>query len=219
MTRYDHGLTNKIPKALDREENERLYHRVMAGDREARRQMIEGNRPLVVMKVDSYIHCYPNVAYLRDDLHSAGFAALVQAVNKMAEHDQPRKVNPTGYISVAITHGIARLAEKEAAMGLTSIPEFEDAPDDDDDAPRAEHNVPDSILDANESARQGLFELRDLIHSCCQSEEEHTLVRMREEGYSDREIARALNMSHTSAYMLRKELETRFQEKCRELEE
>ena len=219
MSRYDYGLTNKIPKALDREQNERLYPRVMAGDQQAREEMIEGNMPLVVMKVDSYIRCYPNVAYLRDDLHSAGFVGLVQAVNKMAEHDQPNNVNPTGYVSVAITREIARLAENESAMGLTSIPEPADGPSSDDDVPEVGHNVPESIIDVNASAAQGLFELRDLIESCCETDEERTLIRMREEGYADRDIAEALKMPHTAAYTLRKELEQRFQKKLRELEE
>ena len=86
---YDHELTSKITRALDREQNERLYVRVMAGDEEARQEMIEGNMPLVIAKANSYIRRFPQLAYLRDDLHSAGFLGLVKAVNKMAEHDRP----------------------------------------------------------------------------------------------------------------------------------
>jgi len=220
MSSYDFELTNKIPKALDREQNERLYARVMEGDDKAREEMIEGNMPLVIAKVDAYIGCHPQTAYLRDDLHSAGFVGLVQAVNTMAEHEQPSNVNPTGYISVAITHEIARVAEKESAMGLTNIPEPENGPSSGgDDVPEVEHNVPESIIDANESAVQGLFDLRDMLDSCTEREEERTLLRMREKGYSDREIAEALNMSRTSVQRLRKELEERFKQKCRELEE
>ena len=220
MSSYDFELTNKIPKALDREQNERLYARVMEGDDKAREEMIEGNMPLVIAKVDAYIGCHPQTAYLRDDLHSAGFVGLVQAVNTMAEHEQPSNVNPTGYISVAITHEIARMAEKESAMGLTSIPEPENGPSSSgDDVPEVGHNVPESIIDANESAVQGLFDLRDMLDSCTEREEERTLLRMREKGYSDREIAEALNMSRTSVQRLRKELEERFKQKCRELEE
>ena len=130
-------------------------------------------------------------------------------------------MNPTGYISVAITHEIARVAEKESAMGLTSIPEPENGPSrgSDDDVPEVGHNVPESIIDANESAVQGLFDLRDMLDSCTEREEERTLLRMREKGYSDREIAEALNMSRTSVQRLRKELEERFKQKCHELEE
>ena len=220
MSSYDYELTNKIPKALDREQNERLYVRVMEGDDEAREKMIEGNMPLVIAKVDAYIGCHPQAACLRDDLHSAGFVGLVQAVNTMVEHEQPSNVNPTGYISVAITHEIARGAERESAMGLTSIPEPENGPSSSgNDVPEVGHNVPESIIDVNESAVQGLLNLRDTLDSCCEREEERTLLRMREEGYSDREIAEALNISRTSVQRLRKELEQRFQKKLRELEE
>ena len=219
MSSYDYDLTNKIPKALDREQNEQLYARVMAGDDKAREEMIEGNMPLVIVKVDVYIGCYPQTGYLRDDLHSAGFVGLVQAVNTMAEHEQPSNVNPTGYISVAITHEIARVAEKESAMGLTSIPEPEDRPSGDDDVPEVGHDIPDSLIDANESAVQGLFDLREMLDSCCENEKERALLRMRKEGYSDRETAEALSMSRTAVQRLRKELEDRFNQKCRELEE
>ena len=218
VSSYDYDLTSKIPKALDREQNERLYARVMAGDGKAREEMIEGNMPLVIAKVDAYVGCHPQVAYLRDDLHSAGFLALVKAVNTMAEHDQPSNVNPTGYISVAITHEITRVTEKESAMGLTNIPESVDGPVSNHDVPEVEHDIPDSTTDVNESAVQGLFELRDVLQSCCESNKERTLLRMREEGYSDREIAEALDLPHITTFRLRKELEERFNQKCRELE-
>jgi len=219
MSSYDYELTNKIPKALDREQNQQFYARVMAGDDKAREEMIEGNMPLVIAKVDAYIGCHPQFAYLRDDLHSAGFLALVKAVNTMAEHDQPSNVNPTGYISVAITHEITRVVEKESAMGLTSIPGSEEGPVSDCDVPQVGHDIPDSTADVNESAMQGLFELRDVLESCCESDKERTLLRMREEGYSDREIAETLGLPHITTFRLRKELEERFNEKCRELEE
>ena len=100
---YDHHLTNKITQSSNRKRNERLYPRVMAGDQRAREEMIEGNMPLVVSKVDSYIRRYPQLEYLRHDLHSAGLVGLAQAVNKMAEHNEPEKANPTGYISISST--------------------------------------------------------------------------------------------------------------------
>jgi len=217
---YDYELTSKITRSSNRKRNEELYPRVMAGDAKAREEMITGNMALVISKVDSYLRRYPQIEHFRDDLHSAGFTGLVKAVNKMAEHREPAKVNPTGYISVAITHEFANLARKEAVhsgIELADIPEMD--MDDGNDTPKVSHGVPESIPDTNQSAAAELFELRELIHSCCQSEEEHTLIRMREEGYSDREIARALAMPHTSAYTLRKELEKRFQKKCRALEE
>ncbi len=219
---YDHGLTNKITKSSDHERNGRLYSRMMAGDEKAREEMIEGNMPLVVLRVNSFIQRNPQLVHLRDDLHSAGFTGLVQAVNKMAESSDI--ANPNSYISVAISREIAKLAEKEAVhigIKLVDVLEIDTPVDTDlaDNAPEVSHDIPESIVDANQSAACELLKLRDLLQSCCESEEEHTLLRMREEGYSDREIAEALNTSRTSIQRLRKELEERFNQKCRELEE
>ena len=220
MSSYDHDLTNKITQSSDSERNERLYPRVMAGDEKAREKMIESNMPLVISKVESFVRRYPQLEYLRDDLHSAGFLGLVKAVNKMAEHEEPSKVNPTGYISVAITNEFVKLATKEA---VHSGIELADAPEIDmdlvDDVPEVSHSIPESVVDTKQSAAIELFELRDLLQSCCESDKERALIRMREEGRSDREIAETLNMPRPSVQRLRKELEERFNQKCRELEE
>ena len=218
MSSYDYDLTNKIPKALDREQNERLHARVMEADDKAREEMIESNMPLVISKVDSFIQQNPRLVYLRDDLHSAGFVGLVLAVNKMAEGSDIS--NPTGYISVAITHEFVKLAKKEAVhigIDLVDLPTID--MDLGSDVLEVSHDIPESIVDTNQAATQDALELRDLLESCCESDKERTLLRMREEGCSDREIAEALDTSRTSIQALRKELEERFNRKCRELEE
>jgi len=216
MSPYDHGLTNKITKALDREQNEQLFHRIIAGDQQAREEMIEGNMPLVIVKVNSFIQRHPQLAYLRDDLHSAGFTGLVQAVNKMAEAEGSAIINPTDYISAAITHELSALRAKEADAGFSKISAADKK---EANLPTVIHSVPESMEDPKQAATQDALELRDMLESCCESDKERTLLRMREEGYSDRDIAEALNMSRTSIHTLRKELEKRFNQKCRELEE
>jgi hypothetical protein len=219
---YDRDLTNKITQSSDHERNERLYPRVMAGDEQAREEMITSNMPLVVLRVNSFIQRNPQLAHLRDDLHSAGFTGLVQAVNKTAEGSDI--ANPNSYISVAISREIAKLAEKEAVhIGIELVNLLERDPLADtesaDSVPEVSHNIPESVVDTNRSAVTELSELRDLIESCCETDEERTLIRMREEGYADRDIADALSMPHTAAYTLRRELEQRFQKKLRELED
>ena len=74
-----------MSEPLDAEKNAALYQRVAAGDAAAREEMIVGNMPLAVAKVESFIRCFPEVAHLRDDLTSAAFIGLVKAVNKMAK--------------------------------------------------------------------------------------------------------------------------------------
>ena len=213
---YDYGLTNKITQSSDRERNERLYPRVMAGDEEAREEMIESNMPLVIVKVNSFLCRHSQFEYLRDDLHSAGFVGLVQAVNKMAEHVDPPIVNPTGYISVAITHEIGRLVAKEENRGFARVPK---ADREAGKVPFVTNSLPESLVDPEQEAAQEVIEMRDLLESCCESDDERTILRMREKGHSDREIADAIGLKHTTTYLLRLELEDRFKQKCRELEE
>ena len=69
---------------LDAEKNAALFERVAAGDAAAREEMIVGNMPLAVAKVESFLRCFPGVAHLRDDLTSAAFTGLIKAVNQMA---------------------------------------------------------------------------------------------------------------------------------------
>lgn len=213
---YDHGLTNKITQSSDRERNERLYPRVMAGDEKAREDMIESNMPLVIVKVNSFLCRHSQFAYLRDDLHSAGFVGLVQAVNKMAEHVDPPIVNPTGYISVAITHEIGKLVAKEENRGFARVPKGDRETG---KVPFVTNFLPESLVDPEQEAAQEVIEMRDLLESCCESDDERTILRMREKGHSDREIADAIGLKHTTTYLLRLELEDRFKQKCRELEE
>lgn len=213
---YDYGLTNKITQSSDRERNERLYPRVMAGDEKAREEMIEANMPLVIVKVNSFLCRHSQFEHLRDDLHSAGFVGLVQAVNKMAEHVDPPIANPTGYISVAITHEIGRLVAKEENRGFARVPK---ADKEAGKIPFVTNSLPESLVDPKQQAAQEVIEMRDLLESCCESDDERTILRMREKGHSDREIADAIGLKHTTTYLLRLELEERFKQKCRELEE
>ena len=64
--------------------NNELYPAVVAGDAAAREAMILNNLGLVVTKANALICQVPGVAYLRDDLVSAGNIGLVTAVNQIA---------------------------------------------------------------------------------------------------------------------------------------
>lgn len=205
--------------SLSREKNNELYSRVMAGDEQARQQMIEGNMALVGNKVNAFIRGHPQAGHLRDDLRSAGYIGLVQAVNAMDKHENPENPNPTGYLSIAIHREIKRLADGEA---LISVPDRtqRDARKENRQikAPTVHQGIPKSFDDQKQDSPLEVIELRDLLDSCCESDDERTILRMREEGYSDRDIADAIGLSHTTTYMMRRELEKRFQNKLQELE-
>ena len=112
-----HRATNG--EALDAEKNAALFARVVAGDAAAREEMIVGNMPLAVAKVESFIRCFPEIAHLRDDLTSAAFTGLVKAVNQMAQGcriKQPANWNPTDCMGTWINRELGRLTEGETCI-------------------------------------------------------------------------------------------------------
>ena len=209
-----------MTEPLSREKNNELYWRVMARDEQARQQMIEGNMALVGNKVNAFIREYPEAAHLRDDLRSAGYIGLVQAVNAMDKHENPENANPTGYLSIAIHREIKRFADSEAVISVPDRTQRDARKKNRQiKAPAVHQGIPKSSADQKQDSQREVIELRDLLDSCCESDDERTILRMREEGYSDREIAEAIGLSHTTTYMMRREMEKRFNRKCHELEE
>ena len=177
---------------LSREKNDELYRRVMAGDEHARQQMIEGNMALVSNRVDAFIREHSEAANLRDDLRSAGYVGLVQAVNAMEKHDNPKKPNPTGYLSIAIQREIKRLFDSESVISVPDRTQRDARKENRQiKAPVVQQGIPQSFADRRQDVQQELMELRELLDSCCESDDERTILRMREKGHSDREIAEA----------------------------
>ena len=66
------------------EQNDEVYRRLVSGDKKARDEMIEGNMALVVHRADEYLRKAPQMAYYRDDMMSAGFVGLCEAVDSDA---------------------------------------------------------------------------------------------------------------------------------------
>ena len=66
-------------RALNVEDNDALYRRLVAGD-DLANEMIEGNTGLVVFRVDAYLRTSPQMKYYRDDMISEGLAGLCKAV-------------------------------------------------------------------------------------------------------------------------------------------
>ena len=115
-SQYNSLLVSQMSEPLDVEKNVVLFNRVAAGDPGAREEMIAGNMPLALAKVESFVRCFPGIVHLRDDLTSAAFIGLVKAVNQMAEGcqiKQPENWNPTDCIGSWINRELGRLIEDE----------------------------------------------------------------------------------------------------------
>jgi hypothetical protein len=209
MTQYNTELVTDMARQgapSSAEENADLFALVSRGDSAARERMIEGNMSLVVTKVDAHIHCFPTAAYLRDDLTSAGFLGLVWAVNRIAAGEVRENENITGYLSVAIQFEIGHVIDAEInvapdrtrkrakANGLTiSQPSILNVDLEEMDFHRTRPDIAE-------------LEMRDLIDSCCECQEERQFVALREQGYKLTEIAEAIGMPLSSTHVMKEEL-------------
>lgn len=193
------------------EENDALYSAVVAGDEAAKRRMIEGNMPHVLSKVEAYIRCFPSAAYLRDDLVGEGMLGLCKAVAQMADGQSVSK--PTGYLSSCVQRAIGAVVDLAAGNGASvrTIRNRRRSGQEIAQQVSEEFQMPDEVVDPT-----SMTDMRDMLDSCCETDEERAIIRMREEQYpcgSDREIAIALNLPYTTVYMIRREIYGRFLER------
>jgi len=196
----------RVGKPFCSEDNAQLYPLVAAGDADARHRMIEGNMPLAISKVESFIGCFPEIAHLRDDLTSAAFVGLVKAVNKMAAGKGPRKRAPSApvdFIGMWINRELGRLVEDEATIRV---------PHTSKDRARSEGQAvtpPTIVNDVPERCAvpsyQKDLEIRDLIEACCTKEADRRFIAMRRARYTLAAIADAFGVpTHTISNLQRK---------------
>lgn len=183
--------------------NNELYPSVVRGDQVARDEMILLNTPLVTVKVDGLLGCFPAFGYLRDDLIGEANLALVEAVNGLAGKDAD-KVNPTGYINVAIQRAIGNCLDGELYSDDRGARRNRQQGNEQEQirkVPNSEFVIGELEHDPRKEA-----DLLELILGCCETDEERAIVDLRRKGYVDAEIARQLDIPLTTTFMLRREL-------------
>jgi len=186
--------------------NNQLYPAVLAGTAAAREAMILNNLGLVVVKADSLIRQTPQIAYLRDDLVSAGNIGLVQAVYQIKRHCvQQRAVN--SWLGRGIVIQMQRLRTREHTIYIPQT-----------SAERARRKgrpiTPPSILNGLSEKLESYLEfetvdLRDLMDASCQSGIERECLRLREAGCTFKEISRTLRIPLPTANYLFRRLKVR----------
>ncbi len=207
MTKYNTELVSQLPPSTSLEENRILVARIMAGDKRAREEMIGGNTALVMTLVDNYVRQYPHLAYLRDDMTSAGFVGLVRAVGQLPEEYDPELGEPGGYIVPAVTREILQMIEAENMIRIPHTTQYENTANGKRIKPLTPCTATLETFTCD--SEEALFEMRDLIQSCCRCPEERVFVEMREAGYSVKEIAEALKLSIPKTYRVKRELYAR----------
>jgi DNA-directed RNA polymerase specialized sigma24 family protein len=181
------------------EKNNELFPAVAAGDATARTAMIEGNMGLVWVKADALIRTLPSIAYLRDDLISAGYVGLVRAINRVSS-GRVRQYALNAWIGRCVTREMRRMLPHELSIHVpwesSRLARRNDQPI---VTPIVTNALPETL--PGHSAL-GVVDLRDIIAKCCQNAEERECLRLREEGYTHQEIADRLGLPLTTAYLM-----------------
>lgn len=191
-------------KAATRQENDALIGRVRAKDPQAIKRMIEGNSALVIKKCRAFLRSRPKLGHLADDMVSAGFVALSEAVNRLAEAGPTDKENVTGYLSICINGAFKSFSDSPICLSHGTRWRKQAAGE---QLPQAVE-LSDDVEPAYDPNR--LAELWEEIEAACISEDHLTIVRMRFQGYTDKEIGETIGKSKTTVFTARKAIEARF---------
>lgn len=205
-------LAKSVGIVADKELNDTLYHKVVSGDKVAIDKMISANMALVTFKVQSYLLHFPQYEYLRDDLQSQGFVALVEAVNKMVGSDVEQP-NPTGFLSQHIHYALGELMDRETTIRVPKRTFLENkAAGKTIHRPEREGTVDFDVIRQQEAMidPRDVVDLWDELDGCCENDWERSILRLREQGFSDADISQKLGIPKTTTYMMRRGIYERF---------
>ena len=203
-----------------KQSNEELYPLVALGCPLAREKMILSNKGLVVFLVERFLVFTPGYRRLRDELIAAGVASLVDTVDRMAHGEEVR--NPTHLLSLYIQRSIGETIEADGAIrvpestsrinrsrGATTGPKRVRLLDV-DGYPEDKPSPRDFKSFAYDPRR--MQDIRDMLAAACETETDQEIMRLREEGYVDREISEILGLPLTTVYVMRRAMYARFLE-------
>ncbi len=189
---YNHELVDSLRatcKKSTREENDRLYKLMLAGDQHAADDLITGNLALAIFKVGVFLKRCPQYSHLQDDLISQGFLGVVKAVNGLLKNKpkqkQKQKINPTGYIAWSIHNHIINFLRTNGCT-VSSPSDVE-------------------ILIEDDSYE----DLYTLIFTYCKTPLEHQILDLRLLGYKLNDIANITSQSPATTKRRWKKLRTR----------
>lgn len=216
MSKRNNDLIRLWVEPATRQSNDELYPLVVAGDPEVREKMIQSNIGLVMTEVNRFLIFLPQFEHSRDDLIGYGMVGLVEAVNKMSESGKVEDANPTAFMAICVRRAIGAALEKEEDVRVPMRTRNRKKQQGVDVGLSKTETIFD---DGEEESTSKYFhdprpmqELRLLLDACCETEDEREIMRLREEGYVDREIAGILGLPQTTTYVMRRTLYARFLE-------
>jgi RNA polymerase sigma factor (sigma-70 family) len=179
--------------------NADLFARLMAGDNDVRKKLIETNMVLAENAAEKYVLSRPGVKHLKDDLISDGYLALVKAVDAIKK-SQP--TNVSAYLNAAINHAINLEADNnESQIKCSSKRRFKSGAVPHKIgtiSPNIEGDIP---IPEKRDSGVGLVEADNLMNelfACCTNDQERAIVYLRSRGKKNTQIAKRLHIDRTT---------------------
>lgn len=189
-----------LPQKLDKDTLDILIRRVRASDHDAITVVIKHHARLAVKIATQYAAVIPSKS---DDLVSAALLGLTTAVNWIAAGRCPHD-NIVGYIIVTIHRFCSEFIEYDSQVRIPRDAVKTYGIDIAEHLASFEHN--NDILDIDETDTH----VRECIALAISNSFEDFVIRKREEGYTDAEIANMCGCSRQTIQLLRQDIYKRF---------
>lgn len=182
--------------------NEALVTRLIAGDTEARDELIVLNQRIVYVTVDRTLRLWTNFQHLHDDLIGVGMLALVQGVDRLTEIGEAARPIRNYLITVIRNALISDLIKPEGGRGQVAHYQIIHYVD-------SYHRIPEHTLAETDPAFTQI-EDREFLFSFCDSEREREILSYYLAGKKPVDIIQAteysMNVVHKTLQQFREKL-------------
>lgn len=200
------GKDERIPAKLEEQRLRILTQRLRSGQEtaEERQEIAKGHIRLAIQIAGRYVSVAPTKS---DDLVSCGLFGIAYAINKAQEKLVDDEITP--WIVACIHRFCHRFLTTDQ---IVRVPPTTYADWKKRGMPLPE-KISTHLLDENKipGCNSGhLYDIKEMLELSAKDEEDRTIIRMRSEGYRDREIAERLKMSVSYICAKRSKIEQRF---------
>jgi DNA-directed RNA polymerase specialized sigma24 family protein len=205
---FDTTLQEIDSARLSPDDIDTLLPLVRAGDKSAINKMILAHWSLA-KEIAGYYAATWSAAYLYDDMISEGIMIITQKVHEIAAGTAMQKHdNISAFLRVCAFHAIGDWATKQHSLGSAKTQRKQFQLGGDSGVVKF-HSIP-CPEGAYFETDNDMLAVRDFLDSIPATVEEHTIMRMREEGCSYEDIGALLSMAPSTVYLLLQDIYSRF---------
>lgn len=198
--------TRNFPVKIEDERKLELLKLIREGSVEAKNELILGHVRLAVSIVDRYIGNF-GCKFLDEELDDAAIVGIVVAVNRI-EQGHLKHDNVTGYIVMFIHNHVSSYLRKSFIVPMPRGHPYKRNISIHSSRNDRDKNYDPWARDTNPGA---LLEVKDLIDCSIRNEQERRVVDLKIAGYTDKEVAKIMDMAQVTVFRIRQTLKTRFE--------